>query len=85
MYGLAPDESAGAAPDPLASLTPAQPDARVPVMAYAARCDGHTKGEIKKPFEFLVWVGPPGDDEPVAVTPEVGDATKLALRQICAF
>jgi len=85
MYGLAPDESAGAAPDPLASLTPALPHARVPVMAYAARCDGHTKGEIKKPFEFLVWVGPPGDDEPVAVTPEVGDATKLALRQVCAF
>ena len=85
MYGLVPDESAGAAPDPLASLTPDSPDARVPVMAYAARCDGHTKGEIKKPFEFLVWVGPPDDEEPVAVTPEVGDATKLALRQVCAF
>jgi hypothetical protein len=85
MYGLVPDESAGTTPDPLASLTPDAPAARVPVMAYAARCDGHTKGEIKKPFEFLVWVGPPGDDEPVAVTPEVGEATKLALRQVCAF
>jgi hypothetical protein len=85
MYGLVPDEAAGTAPDPLASLTPGSPDARVPVMAYAARCDGHTKGEIKKPFDFLVWVGPPGDDDPVAVTPEVGDATKLALRQVCAF
>ena len=85
MYGLLPDESAGAAPEPLASLTPDAPDARVPVIAYAARCDGHVKGEIKKPFEFLVWVGPPGEDEPVAVTPEVGDATKLALRQVCAF
>lgn len=85
MYGLVPDDSAGTAPDPLASLTPGAPDARVPVMAYAARCDGHTKGEIKKPYDFLVWVGPPGDDEPVAVTPEVGDATKLALRQVCAF
>ena len=85
MYGLVPDESTGTAPDPLASLTPESPDARVPVMAYAARCDGHTKGEIKKPYEFLVWVGPPGDDEPVAVTPDVGDATKLALRQVCAF
>jgi hypothetical protein len=85
MYGLLPDESAGAPPEPLASLTPDAPDARVPVIAYAARCDGHVKGEIKKPFEFLVWVGPPGDDEPVAVTPEVGDATKLALRQVCAF
>jgi hypothetical protein len=85
MYGLVPDESAGTTPDPLASLTPGSPDARIPVMAYAARCDGHTKGEIKKPFDFLVWVGPPGDDDPVAVTPEVGDATKLALRQVCAF
>ena len=85
MYGLEPDESAGAVPDPLASLTPESPDARVPVLAYAARCDGHTKGEIKKPYDFLVWVGPPGDDEPVAVTPEVGDDTKLALRQVCAF
>lgn len=85
MYGLEPDGSTGAAPDPLASLTPDAPDARIPVMAYAARCDGHTKGEIKKPYEFLVWVGPPGDDEPVAVTPEVGDATKLALRKVCAF
>jgi hypothetical protein len=85
MYGLLPDESAGRAPDPLASLTPDAPDARVPVIAYAARCDGHVKGEIKKPYEFLVWVGPPGDDEPVAVTPEVGDPTKLALRKVCAF
>ena len=85
MYGLVPDESGGTAPDPLASLTRDSPDARIPVMAYAARCDGHTKGEIKKPYEFLVWVGPPGDDAPVAVTPEVGDATKLALRQVCAF
>ena len=85
MYGLEPDAPTGTAPDPLASLTPDAPDARIPVLAYAARCDGHTKGEIKKPYEFLVWVGPPGDDEPVAVTPDVGDATKLALRQVCAF
>jgi hypothetical protein len=85
MYGLEPDSTSGPPPDPLAGLTPAVPHADIPVVAYSARCDGHTKGEIKKPWDFLVWVGAPGDDEPVAVNPEVGDATKLALRQVCAF
>ena len=85
MYGLRPDDSAGQdVPEPLASLTPERRQARVPVVAYAARCDPHTIGEIKKPFEFLVWVGPPGE-EPVAVTPEVGQPTKDALRLACAF
>lgn len=84
MYGLRPDESAGPVQDPLASLTPGAPDAAIPVRAYAARCDGHTIGEIKKPYEFLVWVGPPGGT-PVAVTPVVDGPTKEALRQVCAF
>ncbi len=56
----------------------------IPVEAYAARCDPHTIGEIKKPYEFLVWVGAPGE-EAFAVTPEVGQATKDALRLACAF
>lgn len=84
MYGLEPDDTRGAPPAPLASLSDAGDEATIPVLAYAARCDGHVKGEIKKPFEFLVWVGAPGD-EPTAVTPAVGDATKQALRQVCAF
>jgi len=54
------------------------------VRAFAARCDGHTIGEIKKPYEFLVWVGAPGGT-PVAVTPQVDVPTKDALREVCAF
>jgi hypothetical protein len=84
MYGLRPDESAGPISDPLARLTPGRPSASIPVLAYAARCDPHTIGEIKKPFEFLVWVGEPGA-EPVAVTPQVAQPTKDALRLACAF
>jgi hypothetical protein len=84
LYGLRPDDSAGPAPEPLATVAPSSPEARIPVIAYAARCDGHTIGEIKKPYEFLVWVGAP-EEEPVAVTPQVGDATKKALRLACAF
>ena len=41
-------------------------------------------GEIKKPYEFLVWVARPGE-EPVAVTPAIGQPTKDALRLVCAF
>jgi hypothetical protein len=85
MYGFRPDDTRGPVPDPLAHLQHAGDTADIPVLTYAGRCDGHVKGEIKKPYEFLVWVGPPGDDDPVAVTPAVGEATKLALRQVCAF
>ena len=84
MYGLEPDQTAGPASEPLAVLTPERPSADIPVLAFAARCDGHTIGEIKKPYEFLVWVSEPGT-EPLAVTPAVGQATKDALRQVCAF
>lgn len=85
MYGLVPDESVTPAPKPLALLSPQAPTAEIPVVAYAARCDGHTKGEIKKPYEFLVWVGEPGAREPLALTPEVTQATKEALQLACAF
>ena len=84
MYGLRPDASVGAVPAPLAALTPERPEARIPVISYAARCTAHTIGEIKKPYEFLVWVSTPGGGE-LAVTPTVGDGTKAALRQVCAF
>jgi hypothetical protein len=84
MYGLEADPAAVRAGEPLATLTTDRPVADIPVIAYASRCDGHTIGEIKKPYEFLVWVGEPGA-EPLAVTPQVGQATKDALRQVCAF
>jgi hypothetical protein len=80
LYGLRAERPR----QPLAELTPDDPAASIPVVAYAARCDGHTIGEIKKPYEFLVWVGE-GDGEPLATTPEVGAATKKALRRVCAF
>jgi len=85
MYGLVPDESDQPAPEPLALLSPDARTAEIPVVAYAARCDGHTKGEIKKPYEFLVWVGEPGAEEPLAITPEVDQPTKDALQLACAF
>jgi hypothetical protein len=84
MYGLRPDASAGPVADPLADLTPGRREVAIPVETYAARCTPHTIGEIKKPYEFLVWVSAP-EGEPVAVTPDVGRATKDALRQACAF
>jgi hypothetical protein len=84
MYGLGPDTGRRPADVPLATLTPDRPTAEIPVLAYAARCDGHTIGEIKKPYEFLVWVGEPGR-EPLAITPQVGQPTKDALRRVCAF
>jgi hypothetical protein len=82
MYGLRPDTPTA---DPLASLTPDHPEARIPVVAYTARCSGHAIGEIKQPYAFLVWVSEPGQDEDLAVNPTVDDPTKQALRQICAF
>ena len=84
MYGLRPDASLGPVPAPLASLSPEEPEARIPVVSYAARCTAHTIGEIKKPYEFLVWVSTSGGEE-LAVTPTVGAGTKAALRQVCAF
>lgn len=84
MYGLRPDTTSSATPTVLAALSRDRPDARIPVVAFAARCDGHTIGEIKKPYEFLVWVGDPSGQQ-LAVTPDVGSGTRTALRQVCAF
>jgi len=81
LYGLRPDDGAA---DPLASLSAARPSADVPVVVFAARCDPHTIGEIKKPYEFLVWVTTP-DDEEIAITPDVGQPTKDALQDVCSF
>ena len=84
MYGLRPDVSAGPVGAPLAALTPSHPEASIPVEFFASRCDGHVKGEIKKPYEFLVWVAEPGI-EPIAVTPAIDQGTKDALQQVCSF
>jgi len=84
MYGVTPDDAEGPVPDPLARLTPARREASIPVRVVAARCDGHTIGEIKKPFAFLVWVGARGK-EPVAVTPQVDEVSIGAFKQVCSF
>lgn len=81
LYGLRPEDGA---PSPLASISPDRPVARVPLVAYAARCDPHTIGEIKKPYEFLVWVSG-ADGEELALTPEVTDRDRAALQQVCTF
>ncbi len=82
MYGLVPEQRNQTTP--LATITPAHREAKIPVVAFAARCDGHTIGEIKRPYEFLVYVGEKGGED-IAVTPTVEEGTKLALRRVCAF
>jgi hypothetical protein len=84
MYALRPLRPPADASAPLAIVTPDRPVATIPVVARAGRCDGHTKGEIKQPYEFLVWVAH-SHDAGIAITPQVGEATKTALRKICAF
>jgi hypothetical protein len=80
LYDLAP--VAGATP--LARLDAAHPTASLPVVLSQARCTGHAKGEIKKPYLFLVWLGRPGTDGQAVEMP-VSTADKTRLRAICAF
>jgi hypothetical protein len=81
IYALRPDPPPRK-DGPLARLTPSQPTASVPVAVSVSRCDGHARAETKKPYEFLVWVAPPGGPE-VAVTPVVGASDRLALQAVC--
>lgn len=67
---------------PLAHLTPARPRASVPVLVRQSRCDAHAIGEVKKPYEFLVWLGPPGGEQ-TAVIPQITDTDKAALEAVC--
>lgn len=82
IYGLAPEAAAGRPVDPLARLTPEQPVALVPVVVTRSRCDGHARGETKKPYAFLVWLAPPGGAEQ-AVSPVVSAADQAAFDQVC--
>jgi hypothetical protein len=81
IYSLRP-ATAQQGDRPLARLTPENPAASVPVVVSVARCDGHARGETKKPYEFLVWVAAPGGEE-VAVSPVVDDADRAALQAVC--
>jgi hypothetical protein len=80
IYALAADGGPGEGP--LARLTPTRREASVPVTVSVSRCDGHARGETKKPYEFLVWVAPPGGPE-VAVTPVVDESDRAALQAVC--
>lgn len=80
IYALRPD--APVASGPLASLTPERPVASVPVSVSVSRCDGHARGETKKPYAFLVWLAPPGGEE-TALSPAVDEAARAAFQGVC--
>jgi hypothetical protein len=82
IFDLLTDPPQRAATPPIAHLTPEQPAASIPVRVTRARCTGHARGETKKPYEFLVWLAPPGGEE-LAVTPPVTDAAKVAFERVC--
>ena len=82
IFDLLTDPPGRAAHPPIAHLTPARPVASIPVRMSRARCTGHARGETKKPYEFLVWLAPPGGEE-LAVTPPVSDAAKVAFERVC--
>ena len=82
IFDLLTDPPGRAAHPPIAHLTPEQPTAAIPVRLTRARCTGHARGEVKKPYEFLVWLAPPGGEE-LAVTPPVSDAARVAFERVC--
>jgi hypothetical protein len=87
MYSVAPDRPPGSpatATSRLARLDAAHPSAAIPVVVSVSRCDGHTKGEIKQPYSFRVWIAGPGGPEQ-ASTIAVTAADKAQLRLVCAF
>ena len=65
-----------------AALTPEHRTASVPITVSLSRCDGHARGETKKPYAFLVWLAPPGGEE-TAVNPVVDDAARAAFQAVC--
>lgn len=67
---------------PLGRVTPEHPNDAIPVFIRRSRCDGHARGETKKPYEFLVWVGPPGTDG-LAMNPVVSTADQDAFDAVC--
>lgn len=79
LFDLLPGDPTAA---PLAHLTPARPRAVVPVLLRQARCDAHARAEIKKPYAFLVWLGPPGGEQ-LAVNPPVSVADAAAFEAVC--
>ena len=71
---------------PPATVTAAAPHVEVPFVADPQRCDLHAFAEIKKPYEFPVWVSLAGA-EPLTTAMPVDDDDRAALdkmlRRIC--
>ena len=82
IFDVLPDPPGRADHPPLAHLPPERPTAAIPIRLTRARCTGHARGEVKKPYEFLVWLAPPGGEE-LAVTPPVTDAARVAFERVC--
>lgn len=80
IYDLAPEPSA--ARRPLARLDAGRRTASVPVVVSLSRCDGHARGETKKPYAFLVWLAEPGGEEQSVVVP-VSAADRARLQAVC--
>jgi hypothetical protein len=82
IFDLLPHPPGGAAHPPRAQFPPERPTAAIPVRLTQARCTGHARGEVKKPYEFLVWLAPPGGEQ-LAVTPPVTDPARVAFERVC--
>jgi len=79
IYELTPD---GPPATPLARVDAGRPAASVPVVVSLSRCDGHARGETKKPYEFHAWVAEPGGPEQPVTIP-VTAADRTAFRAVC--
>jgi hypothetical protein len=82
IFDLLPDPPERADHPPLVHLTPDRPTASIPIRLTRARCTGHARGEVKRPYEFLVWLAPPGGEE-LAVTPPVSDSARVVFERVC--
>jgi hypothetical protein len=82
IFDLLPEKANRPAGETLGRVTPAHPADSVPVIIRRSRCDGHARGETKKPYVFLVWVGPPGTDG-LAMSIVVSAADQDAFDAVC--
>jgi sugar (pentulose or hexulose) kinase len=83
LYGLSAQP--GALPSTLAS---GQPHLEIPVVVRSTRCTGHVIGEVKKPYDFGVWLSLDGADDQwtkVQTSPEVQATLRAYLAQACGL
>lgn len=82
IFDLIPDGPTRRSGAPIGRVTPDHPSDSIPVLIRRSRCDGHARGETKKPYEFLVWVGPQGTDG-LAMNPAISAADQDAFDAVC--